>query len=247
MNPPGPVQDQVLAGQDPLPPQQDEPMLNTQAQAAAPGQQVAGAAASGPDNGPQQQGLLGSVGGLPAAVSPNMEMQDATQDLIGQQVVHNQAPQGAPHLLSSLSQLGGFGPPAATGPSLASAVANALRPNLRNLDLQTIVELQRQGFTFRVDTEGNLVPIPIPPEQASHQYHTSGRQQNHRDMPRIKMDLPSFSGDDRAQTKPYWGRMLRLYERMGWNFLDFRDIYFPSTLTGKAKTWYDQLPPGRLP
>uniref|UniRef100_A0A0G4HL86 Uncharacterized protein n=1 Tax=Chromera velia CCMP2878 TaxID=1169474 RepID=A0A0G4HL86_9ALVE len=101
-------------------------------------------------------------------------MQDAVQDLIGQQVVHNQAPQGAPHLLSSLFQLGGFGPPAATSPSLTSAVANALRPNLRNLDLQTIVERQRQGFTFRVDIEGNLVPIPIPPEQASHQYYISG-------------------------------------------------------------------------
>uniref|UniRef100_A0A0G4GH19 Uncharacterized protein n=1 Tax=Chromera velia CCMP2878 TaxID=1169474 RepID=A0A0G4GH19_9ALVE len=70
-----------------------------------------------------------------------MEMQDAAQDLIGQQVVHNQAPQGAPHLLSNLSQLEGFGPPAATGPSFASAVANTLRPNLRNLDLQMIVEL----------------------------------------------------------------------------------------------------------
>uniref|UniRef100_A0A0G4F4B1 Retrotransposon gag domain-containing protein n=1 Tax=Chromera velia CCMP2878 TaxID=1169474 RepID=A0A0G4F4B1_9ALVE len=33
---------------------------------------------------------------------------------------------------------------------------------------------------------------------------------------------------------------------MRWDFLDFCDICFPSTLAGKAKTWYDQLPQTRV-
>uniref|UniRef100_A0A0G4HZQ8 Retrotransposon gag domain-containing protein n=1 Tax=Chromera velia CCMP2878 TaxID=1169474 RepID=A0A0G4HZQ8_9ALVE len=142
--------------------------------------------------------------------------------------------------------------PLADGP-VAAAVTNSnlgsdarsARVTLRDLDPGVLMDLQRQGFQFRINKEGDLLPVAV--EQAfARAPSPAATQQRFRNIPKVKTDLPTFTGEDQSQTKAYWRRLVRLNDRMGWEFLDFRDIYFPSTLTGKAKTWYDHLPAGRL-
>uniref|UniRef100_A0A0G4G4Y8 Retrotransposon gag domain-containing protein n=1 Tax=Chromera velia CCMP2878 TaxID=1169474 RepID=A0A0G4G4Y8_9ALVE len=123
--------------------------------------------------------------------------------------------------------------PPAAGPQENSAQPRQSQ-GLSVVDPRVLIELQKQGITFKIDEHGDLYPA----SQGGNRPQTGGWNDSSL---KIKTDLPTFSGE-RAQTITYWTRITRLYERMGWNFSDFRDIHFPSTLTAKAKVWYDQLP-----
>uniref|UniRef100_A0A0G4FZI6 Uncharacterized protein n=1 Tax=Chromera velia CCMP2878 TaxID=1169474 RepID=A0A0G4FZI6_9ALVE len=75
--------------------------------------------------------------------------------------------------------------------SARSGPASSIHASLQNLDPQVIQELQRQGVTFHFDENGQLVPVPREEQRVS-------RMQNNytdlRDKPKVKLDLPAFSG-----------------------------------------------------
>uniref|UniRef100_A0A0G4HZ58 Uncharacterized protein n=1 Tax=Chromera velia CCMP2878 TaxID=1169474 RepID=A0A0G4HZ58_9ALVE len=58
------------------------------------------------------------------------------------------------------------------------------------------------------------------------------------DLPKVKMDLPSFDGD-RVKARSFGNSLMRLYESLGWMFTNLKNIYLPTTLKGPAKEWFE--------